>query len=169
MNSERICILLAEDDENDVLFMERALKKAAVPHPMRVVRDGQEAIEYLSGEGKFADRDQFPLPRLIILDLKMPRKTGMDVLRWIKDNLLLECLPKVVLSSSANRRDVERGYRLGANAFLIKPSTIEERLELVKVIHHFWLSLNQPPMILTDGPEAVREFMAESDNRLTIL
>lgn len=167
--SNTICILLAEDDENDVLFMERALKKAAVPHPMLVVADGQEAIEYLSGEGKFADRAQFPLPRLIILDLKMPRKTGMDVLRWLKENPILECLPKVVLSSSANRQDVERGYRLGANAFLIKPSTLEERSELVKLIHHFWLRLNQPPIILTDGPEAVRTYIRDTENGLTVL
>lgn len=164
-----ICILLAEDDENDVLFMELALKKAAVRHPMQVVADGQEAIDYLSGDGKYADRGQFPLPRLLILDLKMPRRTGMDVLRWLKNNPLLECLPKVVLSSSANRRDVERSYRLGANAFLIKPSTLEERSDLVKILDHFWLRLSQPPMILTDGPEAVRAFIDDTDNGLTLL
>jgi CheY-like chemotaxis protein len=167
--TDGICILLAEDDENDVLFMERAMKKAGVPHPLRVVCDGQEAIEYLAGEGKYADRAANPLPRLMILDLKMPRKTGMDVLRWLKEKPVLECLPKVILSSSANRRDVERGYRLGANAFLIKPSTVEERVELVKIIHHFWLQLNQPPLIITDGPEAVRAFIEETDNDLRIL
>lgn len=106
----------------------------------------------------------YPLPRLIILDLKRPRKTGMDVLRWLRENPVLECLPKVVLSSSADRRDVERGYRLGANAFLVRPSTVDERLKLVKPIHHFWLRLNQPPMILTDSPEFVQAFLTETEN-----
>lgn len=164
-----VCILLAEDDENDVLFMRHAMAKASLTHPLHVVADGQEAIEYLAGEGKYADRGIFPLPRLIILDLKMPRKTGMDVLRWLQQNPVLECLPKVVLSSSANRRDVERGYRLGANAFLVKPSTVEERSELVKLIHHFWLRLNQPPMVLTDGPEAVRAFISDTANGVVAL
>lgn len=162
-------ILLAEDDENDVLFMRRAMTKAEVKHPLHVVADGQEAIEYLAGEGKYGDRTTYPLPRLIILDLKMPRKSGMDVLRWMRTNPFVECLPTLVLSSSANRRDVERGYRLGANAFLVKPSTVDERLELVKLIVHFWLRLNQPPMILTDGPDAVQAFLSETGNGLRML
>src|SRR5687768_12255012 len=95
------CILLVEDDQNDVLFMERALRKAHVPNQVCVSHDGREAVDYLSGTGPFADRNQHPLPCLIILDLKMPRMTGMDVLQWLREQPVLSCLPVIVLSSSS--------------------------------------------------------------------
>jgi CheY-like chemotaxis protein len=130
-------------------------------------REVADANHQLRAEN--ADRLQFPLPRILILDLKMPRMSGMDVLRWLKSNPVLECLPKVILSSSANRMDVERGYRLGANAFLIKPSTVEERSELIRIINQFWIHLNQPPLILTDGPEAVRAYLSAPESAAPFL
>src|ERR1041384_4672956 len=94
MNSSAT-LLIAEDDENDLFFLQRAFEAANVKNPIRVVRDGQEAIEYLSGAGNFADRVQFPLPHLFMLDLKMPRKTGIDVLEWLSEQPELRCLPEI--------------------------------------------------------------------------
>jgi CheY-like chemotaxis protein len=149
--------LVAEDDENDVFFLQRAFKQAKVENPLNVVRDGQEAIEYLSGEGKFSDRNLYPLPYLFILDLKMPRKTGLEVLGWLQEQPELRCVPVMVLSSSAHRTDIERAYELGANAFVVKPASLEKRVELAKLIGAFWLEFNEGPLVCTEGLESARK------------
>ena len=141
------CVLLAEDDPNDVYLLQYAFEQAQVQTPLLTVNDGQEAIEYLSGIGEYSDRIDFPFPRLLILDLKMPRKTGMEVLYWLKQQEVLGCLPTIVLSSSAHPDDVEQAYRLGVNAFLVKPGGTSERTALAKMINDFWLKLNEPPRI----------------------
>jgi CheY-like chemotaxis protein len=146
--------LVAEDDENDVFFLQRAFKQAKVENPLNVVRDGQEAIEYLSGEGKFSDRNLYPL---FILDLKMPRKTGLEVLGWLQEQPELRCVPVMVLSSSAHRTDIERAYELGANAFVVKPASLEKRVELAKLIGAFWLEFNEGPLVCTEGLESARK------------
>lgn len=153
-------VLLAEDDENDVLLLERAFKEAEIHNPLYVAHDGQETIDWLSGAGKFADRERFPMPALLILDLKMPRKTGMDVLRWLREQPVLHCLPVVILSSSAHRHDVERAYRLGVNGFVVKPSGNEERKHLAMALKAFWLNFNEPPMVCTEGLEPARKLHA---------
>jgi CheY-like chemotaxis protein len=155
-------LLIAEDDDNDLFFLQRAFDAAGLKSPVRIVRDGQEAIDYLSGVGNFADRLKFALPHLLLLDLKMPRKTGMEVLEWLSEQPELHCLPVVVFSSSANRRDVERAYELGANAFVVKPASTVERAELAKAMGLFWLESNQPPVVCTEGPIAARKLRAES-------
>src|SRR6185369_15415772 len=114
-------ILQVEDDPNDVFFLQRALKKAGVLNPIQVARDGQEAIDYLQGVGKFADREQFPLPALILLDLKLPLVMGLDVLKWIRQEAGLT-VPIVLLTASAQESDIAAAYCLGANGFLVKPS-----------------------------------------------
>jgi CheY-like chemotaxis protein len=149
--------LVAEDDENDVFFLQRAFKQAKVETPLKVVRDGQEAIEYLSGDGKFSDRNLYPLPHLFILDLKMPRKTGLEVLGWLQEQPELRCLPVLVLTSSAHRTDIERAYELGANAFVVKPASLEKRVELAKLIGAFWLEFNEGPVVCTEGLESARK------------
>jgi len=157
------CLLVAEDDENDVFFLKRALQQADVKNPLHVVHDGQEAIENLAGAGKFSDRAQYPLPSLLILDLKMPRKTGMEVLAWLNASPGLRNLPVVVFTSSAHRRDVEQAYHLGANAFVVKPSDNNRRTELDKVIKGFWLDFNEAPMACAEGLEAARKALSESE------
>src|SRR5579864_5000614 len=113
-------ILLVEDDENDVFFFQRAMSKAGMTNPVQVAGDGQEAIDYLRGAGKFADRSKFPLPELILLDLKLPFVMGLDVLRWIREQS--ELVPIVIiLSSSREEEDIAAAYKLGANAYLVKP------------------------------------------------
>lgn len=156
-----ISVLLAEDDENDVFFIQRAFQQAKIQNPMHVVRDGQEAIEYLSGEGKFSDRRLFPLPHLLLLDLKMPRKTGLDVLHWMHEQTELKSLPVVVLSSSEHQIDIERAYELGANGFVVKPASVEKRVELAKLIGAFWLNMNAAPIICSQGLEAARRMRQE--------
>lgn len=153
-------ILLAEDDDNDVLLLKRAFKEAGIGNPLHVACDGQETIDWLSGVERFTDRQQFPLPCLWILDLKMPRQTGIDVLRWLRQQPVLQCLPVIILSSSAHRHDIERAYQLGASAFVIKPSGNDERKQFAQSLKAFWLVFNQPPLVCTEGLEAARRLHA---------
>ena len=151
------CLLIAEDDDNDVFFLQNAFKEADIQNPLQIVHDGQEAIDYLAGNGEFADRSKYPLPYLLILDLKMPRITGMDVLEWLQSQPELRCLPVIVFSSSAHRNDIERAYQLGANAFVVKPAATSKRNDLARLIKGFWLTFNEPPIITTEGLEAARK------------
>jgi CheY-like chemotaxis protein len=155
------CLLVAEDDANDVFFLQHAFKEANVQNPLQIVPDGQETINYLAGVGKFSDRSKFPLPYLLILDLKMPRMTGLEVLQWLHDQPELRCLPVIVLSSSAHRLDIERAYELGANAFVVKPSAVGKRTDLAKLIKGFWLDFNEAPAVTTEGLEAARKLRKE--------
>jgi len=138
-------VLLAEDDENDVSFLKRAFGHAEITNPLHVASDGQVAIDYLSGAGEFSDRNAYPLPGLLLLDLKMPRKTGMDVLRWIRSQANLRSLPVIMLTSSVHPQEIAAAYETGANAFVTKPSGTPERTELARLIKGFWLSFNQLP------------------------
>ena len=140
-------ILLAEDDENDIFLLQRAVRDAAIRHPLVIARDGQEAVDFLEGAGQFADRARFSLPCLILLDIKMPRKTGLDVLEWLAGREKLRMLPVIMFSSSPRAEDVAQAYRMGANAFIVKPSSLERRAELFRVIKSFWLEFNQTPAL----------------------
>ncbi|HEY3860778.1 MAG TPA: response regulator [Verrucomicrobiae bacterium] len=147
MNINAQTVLLAEDDPNDVFLFKHAFESARVDNRLQVVNDGQQAIDYLSGAGEFADRDKFPFPTLLVLDVKMPRKTGIEVLQWLKKQENLSCLPTIMLSSSANPEDVENTYRLGVNAFVVKPQGTESRVDLAKLIKGFWLTFNELPNV----------------------
>jgi CheY-like chemotaxis protein len=144
-------ILLAEDDENDILLFRRALEKAQIPNPVEIVRDGDEAIEYLQGKGKFSDRSQYPLPVLMLLDLNMPRTDGFQVLDWIRRHAELKALRVVVLTMSRDIYDVTRAYQLGANSFLVKSLDTQSFTELVESIHAYWLSTGLTPQISRPG------------------
>jgi CheY-like chemotaxis protein len=139
----RGAILLVEDNEDDIFFMKRAMKSAAVENQLQVVTDGQQAIDYLQGAGKFSDRTQFPLPILVLLDLKLPHKSGHEVLRWIRDQSKFETLVVIVLTTSRETSDIEEAYRLGANAYLVKPPGAPELIEIVKSLKQFWLTHNE--------------------------
>jgi CheY-like chemotaxis protein len=138
-------VLLAEDDENDIAFARRAFAQVEISAPLLVVEDGQEAIDFLSGAGKYSDRDPHALPSLLMLDLKMPRKTGMDVLKWIREQERLQSLPIIIFSSSLQPSEIEAAYRMGANAFVAKPPGAPERTELARMIKGFWLTFNETP------------------------
>jgi CheY-like chemotaxis protein len=153
MASAEKSILLVEDDQNDVFFLQYAFQEAEIKNPLQVATDGQQAIDYLQGRGPYADRNQFPFPCLVLLDLKLPVKMGLDVLRWVRNQVQLQNLLILVLTSSSNLRDVDEAYRLGARAFLVKPVSTDERIRLVRAIKQFWLELNEPPSLGSAGPE----------------
>jgi CheY-like chemotaxis protein len=115
--------LLVEDNRDDVFFMERAVKKSGVPWKLQVMRDGREALDYFSGRGRFADRDQFPLPSLVFLDLKLPYVNGFEILTWLRDHPGLKETPVVILTSSPEERDQQKALELGARAYMVKPPT----------------------------------------------
>ena len=149
---ERGTVLLAEDDPDDVLLTQIAFDKARLANPLQVVRDGEEAISYLKGEGKFADRHKFPLPILLLLDLKMPRTNGFQVLEWIRKYPKLAHLPVAVMTSSDHDPDATRAFELGADSYLIKPPDAEALLGLVQRLHAYWMILNERP-VCEDGLE----------------
>lgn len=132
-------ILVAEDEPTDVLLLRYAMEQAGSPHKLVVVQDGKEAIDYLSGQPPYADRSQYPLPALMLLDLKMPRLTGFDVLSWLGTQRKLKKLPAIVLTSSADDADRERAEQLGAADYLVKPTAVGDLVKLVKKLHLSWL------------------------------
>ena len=136
-------ILLAEDDENDVIMFRRASRHANLTNPLLVVNDGNEVIAYLSGEGKYADRKQFPIPGLLLLDLKMPRKDGFEVLQWLRSRPEFADLQVVVLTASDQFRDINRSYELGANSFLVKPTEFDEFVGMVEALRSYCLRVWQ--------------------------
>lgn len=140
-------IFLVEDDEDDVFFMTRALKDAGIFNILHVAPDGQQAIDFLSGAGELLDRSKHPLPSLVFLDLKLPRRNGHDVLSWIRAQQFLEGLVVLILTTSAEERDIRRAYKLGANAFLVKPPTPEQLTGLLNTVKAFWFGNNEfvPP------------------------
>ena len=135
----RLKILVADDDPQDIALLKRAFIKAGISVPLYCVRDGQEAIDYLLGENGFSDREAYPFPSLLLLDIKMPRLSGFDVLSWLKSQPSLKRMPVLMFSSSNLRRDVNHSADLGANAFLQKPHSLEQLLHLVTSIKNFWL------------------------------
>jgi CheY-like chemotaxis protein len=143
-------ILLVEDDPNDVFLLQRAFRKAGFEHPVQAVGDGEEAVAYLTGAGSYADRAQFPLPLLVLLDLKLPRKSGLEVLAWLREQPALRRLPVVVLTSSREPADVNRAYDLGANSYLVKPLGFEALLDMVKSLNFYWLTLNEHAEVRAD-------------------
>ncbi|HUR44719.1 MAG TPA: response regulator [Candidatus Saccharimonadales bacterium] len=141
---KNLSILAVEDDENDVIFLQMGLKAAGVTCPLHVAVDGRKALDYLEGNGAFSNRAEFPMPYLILLDLKLPQVMGLDVLSWIRARPELDSTIVIVMTSSAHPLDVEAAYRLGTNAFLVKPSNYEGLKVLVQSIKDFWLTHNLP-------------------------
>jgi CheY-like chemotaxis protein len=139
MEKPQFTVLLVEDDLNDIFLVKRAFKMAQIPTPLQVVTDGQEAILYLRGDGKYATRETYPLPKLIVMDIRMPRKTGFEVLEWVKSSTQpLRRIPVVIVSSSDNPEDINRAYELGANAYMVKPVDFHAVEHLFQSITHYW-------------------------------
>ena len=141
-------ILHVEDEESDVLFMRQALTRAGVNNAVITVGDGQEAIDYLAGRGAYADRQEHPLPGLVLLDLKLPIKSGFDVLKWIRAQPALRKLISVVCTASNQQVDMDAAYDLGANGYVVKPSNLTQLVEVAKAIREYWLVHNQPPKVI---------------------
>ena len=145
MRDEKGTILLVEDDPDDVLLIRRAFTKAGVLDSMQIVGDGEGAVDYLGGSGAYSSRERFPLPAVILLDLKLPRKSGFEVLEWIRAQPGLRRIPVVVLTGSDQRSDVDRAFDAGANSYLVKPVGLDALTEMMKTLNLYWLLLNERP------------------------
>jgi len=142
---DELVFLLAEDSENDVFLMQRAFKVAGIPNPLQVVADGEEAIAYLKGDGRYESRGEFPLPAVVLLDLNLPKVDGREVLERIKKDERLRHIPVVVVTSSQAEEDIARTYRVNANAYVTKPIDPAAFLKAVNAIGAFWLEIVKLP------------------------
>jgi len=145
-------ILVAEDELDDVLFLRRAFAKAGVITPVYFAKDGQEVLDYLQGHSPFENPVEFPLPDLLLLDLKLPHISGFQVLQWLRQQPCLKRLLVVVLSSSGRPEDMARAYSLGANAYLTKPHEPKELVHIVERLQNYWLSIQAEPDQMLPGP-----------------
>jgi CheY-like chemotaxis protein len=139
-------ILIAEDNDDHVSLLLRAFRKASLLNPVFVVRNGEEALDYLQGVGQFANRTAYPLPSLLLLDLRMPVMDGFDVLHWIRGNPDFRALRVVVLTASEDLRDVNRAYHMGVNSFLVKPMDLEDFVNFANAVKGYWLWMSKPPV-----------------------
>jgi CheY-like chemotaxis protein len=138
MDDSNYTILLVEDEENDARLLQMAFKKNDILNPVHWAKDGLEAIAYLNGDGVYADRTLYPFPEVLILDLKMPRMSGLEFLAWIRDHPDFKVIPTIIMTSSRQDPDIEKAYELGANTYMIKPSSFDELARMVKLAHEYW-------------------------------
>ena len=139
-------ILLVEDNPVDILLMQRAFRNEIFTNTsLQIVRDGDAAVFYLNGDGEYSDRDRYPLPAIILLDLKLPRRSGHEVLVWLKRQPELKRLPVVMLTSSKETIDVKRAYDLGVNSYLVKPIGFASLLEMMQSFNEYWLKYTELP------------------------
>ena len=140
-------ILLVEDNQDDVALTLRAFEKHKIKNKVVVVEDGEEAIDYLFCKGKFAGRNPVDFPSVVLLDIKLPKVDGFEVLKAIRTNKATKLLPVVILTSSKEEQDIVKGYSLGANSYIRKPVDFEKFFEAVHTLGLYWLLLNEPPII----------------------
>lgn len=146
MKQVRPTVLLVEDDPNDVLLMQRAFRNAEINAGLQVVNDGELATHYVFGKHEFADRVCHPLPNLVLLDLKLPRRSGLEVLAAIRNQTSsLRRIPVVIMTSSYQALDINRAYELGCNSYLVKPGGFDALLKVARVLHQYWCVYNQGP------------------------
>ena len=153
--SDQALFLIVEDNEDHVILIRRAFNKSKVLNPIQVVRSGEDAIAYLRGTGRFSNRDEFPLPGVILLDLKMAGMDGFDVLRWIRSQPHLKPIRVVVLTSSSEIRDVNLAYQLGANSFLVKPVDFEDFVRVTQALQGYWLWTDKAPEVSRPPKEGI--------------
>lgn len=149
-------ILLVEDEPDAFTLLQHAFAKCGILNPVHNVRDGDQAIAYLNGAGPYADRLAYPLPHFVLLDLKLPRCSGHEVLEWIRHQSSLRSLPVIVFTSSKERSDVRRAYAAGANSYLVKPSSLNRLIELVTAFRDYWLVHNEPAPVPLVAPTPVQ-------------
>jgi CheY-like chemotaxis protein len=144
--SQRQTILLVEDSPVDILLMQRAFRNQIFTNTsLQIVRDGDAAVFYLNGDGEYSDRDRYPLPAIILLDLKLPRRSGHEVLGWLKQHPQLKRLPVVVLTSSRQTVDVNQAYDLGVNSYLVKPVGFASLSDMMQSFGKYWLNDTELP------------------------
>ena len=144
MEKEPFAVLMAEDDEHDIIATKRAWKKHHIANPLYIVNNGEECLAFLKGKGKYNDSNAFPKPGVLLLDIKMPKMDGLTVLKHIREDENLRRLPVVILTTSKAEEDRLKGYDLGANAYIVKPVGFENFSAAVKTISLFWQLVELP-------------------------
>lgn len=150
MNSRDYTMLVVEDDPYDAKLIQRAIAKARIVNPVQIVEDGAAAIAYLDGESPYDDREKHPLPVVMLLDLKLPKKSGFEVLAWLRAQPKLGRLPVVVLTSSSETPDINKAYELGANSYLVKPVGTDALVDMLKTVELYWIVSNTKPDLDTN-------------------
>jgi two-component system, response regulator len=145
MNNNEVELLLAEDDPNDVELTLLALRKHKLANTIHVVRDGEEALDFLFARGAYAHRGSNGLPKVILLDLKLPKVSGLEVLKAVKSDPRTRAVPVVVMTSSREQRDMVEGYRLGVNSYIQKPIDFHQFQATIRDLGYYWLVVNQNP------------------------
>ena len=141
-------ILLIEDESSDAALLLRGFEKAQVANPIIHLTNGDDALRYLAGKGEYADRRKYPLPALMLLDLKLPGMTGIQLLQWMRVQGEIKRIPVVVLTSDENPDTINAAYDLGANSYLVKPGNAAEIARMVQTIQRYWVKLNEPPPLV---------------------
>jgi CheY-like chemotaxis protein len=144
MKREHLTILLVDDDPNDLLFLERAFRSLKITDPIRACASGSEAIAYLNGDGKFADRSKYEFPSFILSDLKMPNGDGFALLHAVRSHPKWAIIPTAIISGSADEDDIKQAYQLGANSYFVKPSTPADLADLLRKFHAYWTAVEVP-------------------------
>jgi len=148
VSQNQVTVLHVDDDPNDTALLQAASRKADVHFELQNVEDGEHAIAYLSGTGPYSDRGRHRMPALVLLDLKMPRTTGFEILKWIRGNPALSRLPIIVLSGSELQSDIKNAYTAGANSYLVKPLGFEALVDLIRNINQVWLAAAHSPSVI---------------------
>jgi len=152
-------ILLIEDSENDVLLLRHAFKRAGLVKPLQVVRDGVDAMSYLLGLSVFADREAYPVPNILLIDLNLPRLNGLELLAWLRTQPEFQDLMVVVLTGSAKKEEINTAYGTGAHSYLVKPAQAEALQRLIDSVYEYWVVHNHlpDPPVATDAPRTPRK------------
>jgi len=148
----RLVILLVEDGVNDIYFVRPATQAGGAGHRVCGVNNGEEAIAYLKGEGRFADREKYPLPNVVLTDLKMPGMGGFEILHWLRSNPRYAVIPTLVYSNSHLESDVQEAYRLGANSYIAKPTSIKDMVDILHLLYQYWSRCETPRVPANSEP-----------------
>lgn len=144
-------VLIAEDNPEDAMLMRKAIAKAGIRAQVRVLTDGEQVLLYLEGRGAYANHEANPMPSLVILDLKMPRKSGFEVLEWLQEHQEYSVVPTIVMSASGIENDVRKAYHLGANTFFVKPTTFDQLVATMKSVAEYWAKAKTSHGTSADG------------------
>lgn len=147
MMTETIDILLVEDNPDDIELTMRALRKGKIGNNISVVRDGEEALDFLLHRGEYSDKEKFPIPGLILLDLNLPKRNGIEILRKIKAEPILKRVPVIMLTTSKRDEDIIQSYDLGVNSYIMKPVEFDKFIQTIKNIELYWVLTNTPPLL----------------------
>lgn len=142
--NEEFPILIAEDNENDVLILQRALRTVGFNNPFHISRNGVDVLKYLQGEGPYSDREKFKFPRIMITDLKMPLMDGFELLEWLQKNPKCGMVPRLVLTASQQESDIQRAYQLGANSYIVKPAQFDHLVAHLRLVFDYWKMCEKP-------------------------